>query len=135
MSLPKVKTVVLVKDLIAAIERERDAAVAENRKRRAEALREAAQYPKLARAFVKSKLAEMSKPGFVLPECRYGDSLEKFLERGRPEPPEKPRADANISVKYDRLIQQLRLSVEPKVRLSPEDFANFMQGNSAACVC
>ncbi len=132
--LPNLKTAVLVKDLIAAIERTRD-------KELKAVTVEISAYPAKRRAYLSALRkhvlgrAKAIDDSFDQSERRSSwFDLGNWLERGAPERPTKPRADC-VATKYDVLISQLRLSTEPKVRLSPEDFRKFMQGDESACVC
>lgn len=134
--LPQIKTAVLVKDLIAAIERTRDVELKANREEHREYKVLYARYVKEVRAKLRERLTQITSD-FEIPQRRYGrgTSISDWLTKDLPEHPANPNSEDCVRSKYDGLIAQLKLSTEPKVRLSPEDFRKFMAGDSSACVC
>jgi len=133
---PAVKTLVLVTDLVKAIERVRDDEVKALREKLVKYKAERAAYVKTIREHVKSKLAQIG-PDFSVPKTRRWGTrdLGEWLTEGLGEEPVYPGDEKCIRQKYDGLIAQLKMSAEPKVRLYPDDYRKFMLGDSSACVC
>lgn len=134
--LPQVKTVVLVKDLVKAIERVRDAEISDAIKSTAAYQVAHSAWRRDVKARLRAKLADID--GFLAtsPSRKYGrNSIEDYLTDDLPEAPSAPNDIKCIRGKYDTLIAQLNLSPEPKVRLGAEDFRKFMTGDASACVC
>lgn len=137
MSLPKLKTAVLVVDLIKAIERKRDVEVAKHRVDVAEYKTKRAEYVKQVKGLLRTKLQQLT-PTFDLPKPRErwrARDVSNWLTEDLPESPAHPGDEQCIRSKYDQLIAQLKISADPKIRLSPEDFAKFMVGDASACPC
>lgn len=135
-SLPAVKTVVMVKELIAALEKTRDKELRDSRAAMSEYKAARLAYVRSVKTHLKEKLASLT-PDFEPPPRRRGrgGDLAEWIVDGLPEEPVYPNDEKCIRSKYDGLIAQLRLSAEPKVRLSPEDFQRFMAGDASACRC
>ncbi len=132
--LPSIKTAVMVKDLIASIERIRDAELKEAKVAEATYKTQRAAYLKRVREHLRAKAA-LIVADFVPPNVGYRSGMKDWVVSGFPEKPVYPNDAKCIRAKYDTLIAQLRLSAEPKVRLSPEDFGKFMAGDASACPC
>ena len=154
MALPRLKTAVFVKDLVRAIERQRDREIEDAKSAETKFEKDMAAYhvafekhvrdrAEAIQKLVAAKVTQV-KPGFDFPKRRHGyefDSAFDWLLDGAksdvpmPTKPHKPSGVKCAATKYDSLIAQLKLSAEEKIRLTPEDFAKFMAGDSAACAC
>ena len=134
-SLPSIKTAVLVKDLISALEKLRDDEVKAAKVAMSAYKAKREEYMKAVKAHLRER-ASMLTADFEPPKARWGRrDIADWITDGMPSQPEYPNDEKCVRAKYDGLIAQLRLSSEPKVRLSPEDFRRFMAGDASACPC
>ena len=135
--LPQIKTAVLVKDLIAAIERRRDVELKADAAETAAYPAKMTKYIKEVKAHLRS-CADQLTVDFKPPRGRWGHrDFDDWVKEEMPDAPSapSPKSAACIRAKYDNLVVQLKMSAEPKVRLSVEDFRKFMTGDAEACVC
>jgi hypothetical protein len=134
--LPRIKTAVLVVDLIEAIERVRDAEVKTVQAETATYVKKRLDYLRAVKKHLRAKSDAIA----VRADFRFGvrtrwRDVEDWAVQDLPQAPAAPSDEKCVRQKYDGLIAQLRLSTEPKVRLSPEDFQKFMRGDASACAC
>lgn len=133
--LPQIKTAVLVKDLVAAIERVRDAELKQNKLDLQAYETKRIEYVRKVKTHVAARLDKLT-PDFRPKTRRFRSAdVAEWLVEGLPEEPVSPTSEKCIRSKYDALISQLKMTSEDKVRLSPEDFRKFMTGDSSACAC